>query len=150
MVNTRTYKTGIIIQWTRKVESSVSYQNIFTTRQRSCGKVIFSQMSVFFSQGVWRGPHVTITHNASELTVQAQPPPPPPQIWDVRTPLGPPHPLVISGSHDPCKFVHWVSLCRAPHPYWHLLATEARTFGKCVLHILLECFLELSPLGKYS
>ena len=46
-------------------------QYIFTTHQRSCGKVMFSVLSVWLagcSQG--DGSHVTITHYALDLTVQ--------------------------------------------------------------------------------
>ena len=39
---------------------------IFTARQRSCGKVMFSVMSICLSMG---GPHVTITHDALDLTI---------------------------------------------------------------------------------
>ena len=48
---------------TNTLRSSV----VFTTRQRSCGKVMFSVVSVC-SRG--EGFHVTITHDALDLTVQ--------------------------------------------------------------------------------
>ena len=45
---------------------------VITTRQRSCRKVIF-QLCLSISQSVrpWGSPHVTITHDALDLTVQA-------------------------------------------------------------------------------
>ena len=46
---------------------------IFAPRKRSCGKVMFSRVSVCHCVG---GPHVTITHNPMDLTVQDSPPPP--------------------------------------------------------------------------
>ena len=42
---------------------------IFTASQRSCGKVMFSGMSVRYS--VHGGPHATITYDALDLTLQA-------------------------------------------------------------------------------
>ena len=50
----------------------VSVCLIVTARQRSCGKVMFSQVSVCSQRG--RRPHVTITHHALDLTVQPSPP----------------------------------------------------------------------------
>ena len=45
---------------------------IFNARQRSCGKVIFSVVSVgLFTDG--EGPHVAITHDKLDLTVQGPP-----------------------------------------------------------------------------
>ena len=44
--------------------------SFITSRQRSCGKVIFSLMSVYLVTG---GPHMTITHNALAITVQPLP-----------------------------------------------------------------------------
>ena len=48
------------------VESHDSSEIIFTARQQSCRKVMFWQTGV---QG--GGPHVTITHDALDITVQA-------------------------------------------------------------------------------
>ena len=49
---------------------------IFTTRQQSSGRVMFSLVSVCHSVQclcVWGGPHVTITHDALDITVQPPP-----------------------------------------------------------------------------
>ena len=54
----------------RRTNHVVSYGSIFvTTRKRSCGKVLFSQASVFHSVG-GGGLYVTSTHDTLELTVQ--------------------------------------------------------------------------------
>ena len=58
--------------------SNVNYENIVTARQRSFGKVMFSQLCVCLPTG--GESHVRITHDALDLTVQgvalALPPPP--------------------------------------------------------------------------
>ena len=93
------------------------------------------------------GPHVTIIHDALELTVQA-----PLQTWGMRT-LGS-HPEMGHGDSHLASDIWWPSLetcsnlfigphCSgSPSPcYWHLVATEARMVGKQAVCILLECFL---------
>ena len=113
---------------------------LITARQRSCGKAMFSYVSVYQSvnqsvcpQG---GLHVTITHDALNLTVQ-------PPTSNMGTPL-----LETSGDH------HWriVKTCSLedPHQYWHLVATEACTVGKQAVCILLGCFLVQPYLSKTS
>ena len=44
----------------------------FTAQQRSCGKVMFSVVYVrrFVHKASQRGPHVTIIHDALDLTIQ--------------------------------------------------------------------------------
>ena len=54
-----------------------SVQGFLTARQRSCGKVMFSVVSVHHS--VHRGSLVTITHDALDLTIQGPFWSPPPQ-----------------------------------------------------------------------
>ena len=79
----------------------------FNAHQQSCRKVMFSVMSVCPS--VHRGSHVTITHNALDLTVQDPPnpgpAPPAHQTWDPLVPASGNQtwdtlpPLVTSGGH---------------------------------------------------
>ena len=56
---------------------------IFTARQQSCGEGMFSQEFVCLS----RGPHVTITHNALDLTVQGPFAPSRHRTWGPSLPL---------------------------------------------------------------
>ena len=67
------YKRGqsVTVLWTVVLDSFIA------SRQRSCGKIMFSVVSVCPG-----GPHVTTTHDALDLTVQgtAQPCPPPPDM----------------------------------------------------------------------
>ena len=46
---------------------------LVTARHRSCGKVMFSLVSVHMIRG---DPHVSITHDALDLTVHGPQPPP--------------------------------------------------------------------------
>ena len=78
---------------------------IITAHKRSCGKVMFSQASVCSPVGVGCS-HVTIIHDAFDLTVLTPPPtwtwvltPKPPRTWNLGTyPPPPPHrPLLASG-----------------------------------------------------
>ena len=68
----------------------------FTARQRSCGKVMFSVMSVCQSFCSWGRSHVTITYDALDLTIQT---PLPTQTWD----------LTVQGLHG-----HGIPLYRNP------------------------------------
>ena len=52
---------------------------VITIRQRSCGKVMFSVVSVHHS--VQGGSYVTITHDALDFNVQGLFPPPIPRPW---------------------------------------------------------------------
>ena len=74
-------------------------------------------VSVYLSTRREGGPHLTITHEELDLTVQAPSPTPSPisDIW--------PPPLAL-----------------VPHQYWHLVV-EAHTVGKRSVSILLECFI---------
>ena len=84
------------------------------------------------------GSHVTITHDALDLTVQA-PALPPLGIRHGTPNLGP----------APTNDIWWLSLetClhlftwRPPNQHWHLVA-EPRTVGKWVVHILQYCLVE--------
>ena len=90
-------------------QEGVRNKNLFfvTARQQSCWKVMLAVMSVCLSFCL-EGSHVTIAHDALDLTVLPPPPTlapsrhgkwgPPgcPQIWNMRIPL-----LLISGGH------HW-------------------------------------------
>ena len=67
------------------------FNYIFTTRQRSWGKVMFSVVSVCSQEG---GSHVNITHDTLDLTVHAFPRPPRHQTWESPRPH-PPGPLNI-------------------------------------------------------
>ena len=60
-------------------ESGVFTFTFFTIRQRSCWKGRFSQVIVCHSVILFKGggPHVTITHDTLDLTVQGPPPTPP-------------------------------------------------------------------------
>ena len=72
-----------------------------TARQRRCGEVMFSVMTVCLST---EGSYVTITHDASHLTVQGPGTslyryrdlaalPPPSRAWDLTVEGSPPQPL---------------------------------------------------------
>ena len=62
------------------LSTSMDCFDIFTARKRSCGKVMFSVVSVIlFTQRS----HVTITHNAFDLTIQGPPP------WPCLPDIGP-------------------------------------------------------------
>ena len=92
----------------------------FTARQRSCGKVMFSLAFVCL-QGRG-GPHVTITHDALDLTVQPTHPP----AYDISWPF-----------LETCSNLFTWGLL---HQYWHLVA-KADMAGKRTIRILLECSL---------
>ena len=72
---------------------------IFTARQRSCRKVIFSHVSVCHS--VHRGPHVSITHDVLNFNIQGSSGPGPsssPYSLYRKSPKPPPQ--VSSGGQD--------------------------------------------------
>ena len=50
--------------------TSKYFLDLVTARQRSCGKVMFSVLRVCLSRGGDGAPHVTITHDALDLTVK--------------------------------------------------------------------------------
>ena len=70
------------------------------------------------------GPHVTIIHDALDITVQANPPPPP--TWDMETPPGPPpamgppaSDMIWWSSRETCLNLFIGSHCTSllpPHP----------------------------------
>ena len=115
-----------------------SHNNFITSRQQNWGKVMFSQVSVCHS--VWGSPHVTITLDALDLTVQVPLAlfPSPSDIWP-GTPWPHPKPCplwVTTGCH------HWrpVQTCSFEDLPWEwllMVATEACTVSKWAVHILL-------------
>ena len=82
------------------------------------------------------GPHVTITNDDLELTIQA------PCYWHLVANTGDLPPLLISGGQQ-LRGVQTCSLEDTPRPQeLHLkVATEADVVCKRVVSILLECFL---------
>ena len=125
--------------------------HIFTTRQRNCGKVVFLVVCVCLSihGGVpcdrcpWciglhqeppevstGGPHVTIIHDALDLTIDSPIPPPPASgIWWPRLETcsnlftwGHPHPVLTSGVWL-LKYIRWASGMYASHWNDFLLVT---------------------------
>ena len=122
-------------KWNLHINSTSS--SLFTSRQRSCGKVMLSVVSVCLSG------HVTNTHDALNLTFHG------PQLWTwdftvqgppqyypldmephfQRLQPCPPQPVLTSGGQDwrPVQLIH----LRTPNCYWHLVAkTEMKTFSK--------------------
>ena len=111
-------------QITNKKLCIVKWQKVFfTARQRSCGKVMFSVVSVIMFR---KGPHATITHD---------PQPPASPYRDIRGPyctgthLGPTTP-----APEHIKFVHY----------------EAHAVGERVVGILPECILVFQFLCIYT
>ena len=78
---------------------NVIYNNShFTAHQRSCGKVMFSVVSVHGES------HVTITHDALDFTIQeplTQPPPPPHRNPTIQGP--PNHPPLYRETPQTCS-----------------------------------------------
>ena len=99
-------------------------QLINTHHYRSSGKVMFSVVSVCHS--VHGGSHVTITHNALNLTVESP------------SDMGPPAPVPAPPSSITGDLFKLVNLA-TPHPP----PSEVFMVGKLVVRILLECFLVL-------
>ena len=117
---------------------------IFTARQRSCGKVMFSVMSICLSMG---GPYVTITHNALDLTiyepfsvyVTSNGSLPQPLLYTVQEPLAP----VPPGMDELLQFGPRLQPPPRPPPIPdmpELGHNEAHMVGKWAVDILLECF----------
>ena len=82
------------------------------TAQRSFGKALFSAMSVCLFTG--EGSHVTINHDALDLTVQV-PPPNPRLTWDL-TVRGYPQPQPPPPDTGPFPSRHGTSLYRDTSP----------------------------------
>ena len=103
---------------------------IITARQRCCGKVMFSQVSVCLSVHtgvlVWPLPmmHWTLLYRPSAADMGA----PIPALcrW---------HLVAVTGNLFKC--VHCTSLYRLPPWYWHLMVTEASTVGI----LIFSCFM---------
>ena len=108
-----------LVEVSERVKIKILDLLFFTTRQRSCGELMFSQMSVCHSvQGgpMWQLPMI---HWTSLYTLL--------QTWDL-TPQGLPlqwHLVAIT--EDLFKLVHFRT--SPPHQYWHLVTIEACTFG---------------------
>ena len=100
---------------------------IFIARQQSCGKIMFSVVSVCHS--VHRGvSHVTIAQDALELTIQG-----PPQF----PALPPPRPPRTCSN-----LFNWDLAVQLPTMVlFKLVNCEVRNVGKQVVGILLGCFL---------
>ena len=115
-----------------------------TTRQRSCGKVMFSIVSVrhcVHSKGEgapcdhypWCiGPHC-ITPSAHYLT--------PPRTWDLTVFLPSPTSDIWWPSLKTCSNLFTSGPPPPPVLTWHLVTIEARKASKRPIRILLECFL---------
>ena len=120
---------------------------IFTNRQKSFTKIIFSVVSVC-CRSVWLtkgGFYVAITHDTLDLTTQGLP-------WPY--PVRPPVQEVIQSC---CKLLNlditvqgyphaqtcstWSSLCNHPPNLFKHVHYEAHTIDKWAVGILLECFL---------
>ena len=106
---------------------------------------MFSIVSVCLSAGGF--PHVTVSRDALELTIQG------PSASTLPLDMGP-HcigttpPPVTSGSQDRRPVQTW-SL-EDPPRYWHLVATKACTVGKHVVCIILGCFLVVVVTAWYK
>ena len=106
-----------LVEVSERVKIKILDLLFFTTRQRSCGELMFSQMSVCHSvQRVpcdnypWCiGPHCT----------------PSLQTWDL-TPPGLPLQCLVAITEDLFKLIHFRT---SPHQYWHLVTIEACSFG---------------------
>ena len=99
---------------------------IFTTRQRSCGKVMFSVMSV-----CWRGSHMAITHDVLDLTEQGPQPSPDMELHCTGTPLNmgphykdPPVPALL----DMEPYCTWTPSHAASDILWPSLETCSNLF----------------------
>ena len=116
--------------------SSITYFEYFTTRQRSCGKVIFSVMSVI----MFGGSHVTIIHDALELTIQDPlVPAPTPTPIDLDTcSTWTHHTGTLSPGPAPR---HGTSLYSPPPDMFKRVHYELCTVDEQAVLILLECFL---------
>ena len=123
-------KLGLVILiWVRS--------SIFTTRKRSCGKVIFSQVSLILFTGC---PHVMTTHDALghgyPLDTRHGTYPPPLPLPSLLLPTSDGH---HRGPVQTC------SLKDLPPWFWHLVvAIKTHTVGKQTVRILLECCLVIS------
>ena len=105
---------------------------VFTIRQRSCGTIMFSVMPVGLF--VHMGSHVTITHDALDLTT--------PGMFK-RVQLGP-H---CTGKPPTPPSVHGPPALAPPLDMFKLVHYEAGMIGKWAVGILLECFLGSSLVG---
>ena len=137
--------TGACEATLRFSNSNVFSSCVFTARQRSCGKVMFSVVCVCHSDCLSKGdPHVTITHDALGLTVQDPPWPWPPtgyQIWDPwpQTPL---YWHLVANIVETCSNLFtWGS--PGSNTWWWPLKHIPFPSGVC---ILLECFLVIHVL----
>ena len=108
---------------------------IITSRQRSCGKVMLSLMSVCLSVHRRQGPHVAITYDVLDIIVQLPPPIPwasdlgPPKTSDLDPPSPSPLLLVTSSGH------HWrpVQTCsfgNTPPPKQHLVVATCMVYKR--------------------
>ena len=117
------------------------FSRIITARQRSCGKVMYSQVCVSVDRGLpcgcypWCiGPHCTgflaLSPRHQTWSLGSNPTTPRHQSWDSQ-----PIPLLVSSGGPHWRPVQTCSLEDTPHR--HLVA-EARTVGKQAARILLE------------
>ena len=89
-------------------QEGVGNKNLFfvTARQQSCGKVMLAVMSVCLSFCL-EGSHVTIAHDALDLTVLPPPHPGPFQTWEMGTPR---LPSDMEHENPPATDIWWPSL----------------------------------------